>query len=266
MKHKNQLVICDYPDTTGDILFIAGPTCTYKSQLADSLLCPKSIINCDSQQVYISLPELRATPLNLTPEYKLYRYIYDDEFYSVSTWIDHALAEIQNARVEKKLPIIVGGTAFYIYMLLTNQPAAPRINMNLSNYSNTELQIIGKSNFLDRYRLERAASVFLSTGKTLTEWNQVKKNTPDLGICKIYCTNKPKEQDLKERTENILNSCLNIALPECKNKPIGFNEISLLQQGVISYEVAFQKMLISTRQYAKRQVTFFKKILRDLGG
>ncbi len=259
---KNQLVICDYPDMNADILFIVGPTCTRKSYIAETLDCNKVIINCDSQQVYKTLSQLRATPTNLTADHRLYSYIEDSEFYSVGIWLEHAVKEIHAAWAKKKLPIIVGGTAFYIYMLLAGPPNAPIIKIDLTKYTNIELQQIAGNKFVDRYRLERAAGVLLSTGKTIEEWN-TQSYAPNLGKCKIYCTQKPNLEDLYYRTNLILKASIYEELPMCKNKPIGFDEIQLIQKGLISYNEALEKMVIRTRQYAKRQHTFFKKILRD---
>ena len=101
------------------LLVIAGPTASGKSKLALTIATKFSgiIINSDSMQVYSNLRILTSRPSveeEFSTPHKLYGIIPAEEPFSVGRWREKAVKEIELAWAKNFIPIIVGGTGFYI--------------------------------------------------------------------------------------------------------------------------------------------------------
>lgn len=282
------------------IIIIAGPTCCGKTQIALELALkliesriPAEIINADSMQVYNELKILTAQPtaeqLNQVP-HNMYSVISPEQNMNVVVWNKMATAIIDDLRANGVVPIIVGGTGFYINSLIDGVPQIPSITPEIREYARKTLEIYGRDEFYKRllridYRIEdriskndthrilRAFEVYKATGKSI------------LSFSEKVCSDKPRKMALFvlsiERNVNIIridnrlhemikhgviseidaynNKFAHIESP--LNRALGYNEFCTYINGDISLEDAIYRSNISIRQYAKRQVTWFKNKL-----
>ena len=105
-----------------DYIIIAGPTASGKSDLALELAkkINGSIINSDSIQIYKDLKILSARP-NLSQRNQIKHYLYgfvdSNDSYSVGRWLTNVKETISDIKKQKQVPIFVGGTGLYLYIL-----------------------------------------------------------------------------------------------------------------------------------------------------
>ena len=174
------------------VLVIAGPTASGKSALAAQAAQDLNgvVLNCDSMQIYKDIPIIAAAPTEeekKLAEHRLFE-IYDcDKRGNVVDWLNLCAAEIRKLWAEKRLPVVVGGTGFYVEALLngvTPIPETPievreqlqaRINQEGLENLYKELQqkdaeIAAKLNPNDKTRIVRALEVIAATGQKLSEW------------------------------------------------------------------------------------------------
>lgn len=275
------------------ILIISGATASGKSALAKKIADEKNgvIINADSIQLYRELPVLSAQPSTLeqknTPHF-LYSILKHNENSSVALWLNLAKNAIDKALQNNQLPIVVGGTGLYISKLIDGINQIPEIDENVKKEiaqikdKNELLKILinlGEDQKtiqnLDGQRLARRLEVLKQTGKTLTWWqNQPlktfypKENFVHLNI------ELPRDilyQNCNQRFEKMFE---NGGAEEVKNlmqadpqgtitKTIGYLEIKDYLNGKISKEEAIKTATQKTRNYAKRQLTWFRNQFKD---
>jgi len=287
MKKKNKLVY-----------IIVGPTASGKSSLAVDLAerLDGIVINADSLQVYGSLSLLTARPapedLRRVP-HALYGVLQDpQEAYSVARWHADALAEIEKAFREEKSPVLVGGTGFYIKALLEGLSDVPEIDPSIraqlrersllpegggALYKELQRQDPEGAESLkpkDTQRVIRALEVVLSTGKPLRFW-QSKNPVPFAYDHKVIYINPTREEVVfraKKRLGIIFDrggidevkALLGQTIsPECTlKKAVGVREIEEYLAGKATKQGALEKSFIATRQYIKRQQTWFNRQLK----
>ena len=271
-----------------------GATASGKSAFALSLAEKISgvIINADSQQVYSDLRILTARP---TPQeearapHKLYGTMAANENCSAGTWLRYAKMEIDWARSIGITPIVVGGTGLYIKSLTQGIAEIPDIDASVRAQAISDYEEMGKEAFserlraidpvfferlkvFDKQRLVRAYEVWLGSGKSLSWWHgrelQPTYNADEIEIIKIEL---PREEIYKRCNERFVQMLEAGALEEVKQlvmqnlpenlpimKTIGVRELSNYLRGKISLEQAVELCQIATRQYAKRQMTWFR--------
>ena len=279
--------------TTQKIIIIAGPTASGKSGLALTLADKLNgiIINADSMQVYKDIPILSAAPTKAEQKlipHKLYG-IYDASVRgNMVDWLNLAKKEILSARKQNKIPIVVGGTGLYIETLekgSTPIPETPKdIRQEVSemyhqkglDYLYQELKKIDpltaeRLSPNDTTRIRRALEVFLHTKKTMAYWQSVPMvkhfNTDE--FLRIYI-NPPREiLDAQSRTRfdimlkqgavdevrALLNRNLSDSLPAMR--ALGVQELKSYLLNLCPLDAAVEAAKLHTRQYAKRQTTWF---------
>src|SRR5205814_2379890 len=172
------------------VALIAGPTASGKSAVALALAERTGgvIVNADSAQVYRDLPVLSAAP---TPdelaraEHQLYGYLDGAVPCSAADWAERARREIAHIHARDGLPILVGGTGLYIRTLLEGIAPVPTIDPairkqvreasaedNVARLRELDPGAAGRLKPADRTRIARALEVALSTGRTLSDWQQ----------------------------------------------------------------------------------------------
>lgn len=279
------------------ILILLGPTASGKSYLAHKIASQFNgvIINADSMQVYKNFPVLSAMPsskeMSEVP-HKLYG-IFDllkEGQCSAAQWVMQARKAIYEALESGQLPIVVGGTGFYIKALmegLSDIPVVPEevrqfVSCALKNASNrlklyAHLQqfdspAASKIPITDTQRLTRALEVLFHTRKPLSFWQQKGSEPPfsedSFCILSLLPERASLYESINHRTVKLLEQgaleevtsfkeALGSDHPQ-KIPLIGFDEISQFQDGLISYEAALQKIQQKTRNYAKRQTTWIR--------
>ncbi len=271
-----------------------GATASGKSAFAISLAekTHAVIINADSQQVYSDLRILTARP---TPEeeakipHKLYGTMAANEHCSAGVWLRYAKMEIDWARTQNITPIVVGGTGLYIKALTQGIAEIPDIDASVRAQAMSDYEQMGKEAFserlraidpefferlkvYDRQRLVRAYEVWLGSGKTLSWWQnrevQPTYNADEIEITKIEL---PREEIYKRCDARFVQMIEAEAVEEVKQlmmlnlpdslpimKTIGVRELSAYLRGEMSLEQATELCQTATRQYAKRQMTWFR--------
>ena len=274
-----------------DVIIIAGPTAVGKSKIAIDLA--KSIngviINADSVQVYQDLNILSARPNKITIEtieHCLYGYVSSSTNFSVANWLSDLNDILVEIKKKQKIPILVGGSGLYISAAVTGLAPIPNILQKIKDESNLKFNQIGLESFkelvsqidpifthknLDKHRLIRAYSVFKQTNKNLTFWySQPRIGKIDKKVFSILISseraiiynncdlrfnqmlgNKAIEEVIKLRNKNI-----NRDFPIMKS--LGVKWLLSFLDGSISYDYAVELSMRDTRNYAKRQMTWFR--------
>lgn len=280
------------------VLVIAGPTASGKSGLAiDAAKHFRGVvINADSQQVYKHIPIISACPSaedkNTVP-HRLYE-IYEPSFSgSVVDWLEQAVAEIKSAWGQNLLPIVVGGTGLYIDNLINGTTPIPKtaehIRAEVADIlaqkgvqylhdclAKVDAPSAKRLNPNDTTRVRRAYEVWLDTSVPLSKWHEqpMLKRLPEaeFKVIKIL----PPQAQLDERcalrfdqmmAKGALDEAqymnklhLNPKLPAMR--ALGLPELIDYLNGKTDLAQAIKLAKLHSRQYAKRQRTWFKHKLQ----
>ena len=269
-------------------LLIAGPTASGKSALALDLARKWNgvIINADALQVYEPLRVLSARP---TPEeehlvpHRLYGHISQASQYSVARWLTEARLEIEASWERGFYPIITGGTGLYFRALERGLSPVPEIPEDVRSYwrsfSGDLYQELCRRDPpmsvrllpSDKQRLIRALEVIEATGRSLLDWQkdgQAQAPLDGIAIERIYMDVPRDELYLRADTrfEQMLRAGaidevrpligLDPMLPMMK--AIGVPELVAYLKGETSLEQATSEAKTATRQYIKRQLTWWR--------
>ncbi|MSO89862.1 MAG: tRNA (adenosine(37)-N6)-dimethylallyltransferase MiaA [Rhodospirillaceae bacterium] len=281
------------------VLVVAGPTVSGKSALAVALAerFGGTVINADSLQVYRELAILTARPgssLVARAPHRLYGVLSAAEACSAARWRDMALAEIAASQQAGKLPIVTGGTGLYLESLLKGIAPVPEIPRELRERARSLLDVIGapalhqklavrdpamaaRISANDGQRLTRAWEVLEATGRSLADFQQT-VSAP--GIAAIAIQLMPPREDLYaaadarfaammaqgalEEARGIRSLGLGPNLPAMK--ALGLKELIAHLDGEMSLDRAVALAQQATRNYAKRQLTWFRHRSPALAG
>lgn len=267
-------------------VLIAGPTASGKSGLALDIAEKQggTIVNADALQVYANWRVLTARPPfedEARAPHVMYGHIAGDQPYSVGDW----LREVQGILATGTRPIIVGGTGLYFKALTEGLAHIPPTPQNIRDEAMRRIAEDGAQSLLPELddatrakidtqnpmRVQRAWEVLTATGKPLIEW-QKSTTRPVLPLTQTtaICLNAPKEW-LTPRIEQRFDLMLDQgALEEARDnapsfrrdlpsaKTIGAAELVAHVKGELGLDDAREASIIQTRQYAKRQRTWFK--------
>ncbi len=276
------------------ILIVLGSTASGKSDLAVRLAIKRNgeIVSADSRQVYkglnigsgkITKEEMRGIPHHLLDVAS------PNQIFTASDYARLARKAIDDILRRKKLPIICGGTGFYIDAMLYNNLLAPcpqnsKIRKELDQLQTQELsdklleldpvryQKIDKQN---RVRLIRAIEIVLLTGKPAPAINkQPIYDAEKIGILwPMEQLDKRIEFRLDKRLNapgalNMIEEVARLKFP-ASGKGLSFKRlydlgleyryISLYLKGDIDYQTMRAELLRAIKQYARRQMTWFKR-------
>jgi tRNA dimethylallyltransferase len=276
------------PHQTKSVLLIAGPTASGKSALAIAKARELGgvVINADSMQVYQELRLITARPSveeeALAP-HRLFGHVPAAESYDTAKWLAQTKAEVLVCWANGQLPIICGGTGLYFMALekglAETPPIAPEIREKWRTFEGNlhiELQqrhapSAARLNSADRQRLIRSLEVLESTGKSLIEWQQMAQYNSILkgaSISRIFM-DVPRGE-LFARAESRFDQMVEQgALDEIRALPpldkaqplmkaIGVPELLAHMKGDISLDQARALAKTATRQYIKRQLTWWR--------
>lgn len=284
-------------DATGAIL-IAGPTASGKSALAVELAERTNgvVINADSMQLYRELRLVTARPDTIdearVPHW-LYGVLPSSEAFSTGAWLKRVAQCLAEAKAAGLRPIVVGGTGLYFRALTLGFAEVPDVAADvrarcrlLAEDGGVEavkaallpLDPDAANRLVDLQRLTRALEVVLSSGRTLASWQADKPGAPVLepGTFASVVLAPPRawlHARIAQRARMMLvpegveevRSLLALDLPDTlpAMRAIGIREISAWAAGHLELEEAGQQLVVATRQYAKRQETFFRGQLGD---
>lgn len=276
-------------------ILIAGPTASGKSALALDLAerLGGVVVNADSMQVYSVLEVLTARPrgddLARVP-HRLYGHVHPGIAYSTGAWLRDV--EALAAELAGRPAIFAGGTGLYFRALtegLSEIPAVPdevrdrwrrrlaeegpaRLHALLSERDPESAAILRPA---DRQRIVRALEVLDSSGRSIRVW-QARRGRPlvDRAAARLFVI-EPDRADLVARIERRLDRMVEEgALDEVRafvalgldrslpaTKAIGLRELEAALAGHIDLAEAITRAKAATRQYAKRQSTWFRNQL-----
>ncbi|MGZ3172953.1 MAG: tRNA (adenosine(37)-N6)-dimethylallyltransferase MiaA [Croceibacterium sp.] len=278
------------------VALIAGPTASGKSDLAVELaLALKErgrrciVINADSAQVYRDLRILSARPTEdemRGVEHRLFGEWDGAEPCSAADWAARAKREIEDAQLAGVLPILVGGTGLYIRTLLDGIAPVPPIDPKVrevvramavaeaySALQSEDPERAAALNASDSTRIARALEVVRSTGRPMAHWQTQRVGGIADGIELHPLILLPPREALYarcdarfarmidegavEEVEALLARSLAPSLPVMR--AIGVREIAGYLRGECSREELLARGQQATRNYAKRQYTWFRR-------
>ncbi|MHA6641950.1 tRNA (adenosine(37)-N6)-dimethylallyltransferase MiaA [Mesorhizobium sp. A623] len=275
-------------------ILIAGPTASGKSAFALDLAERHGgvIVNTDSMQGYSILNVLTARPgmaeLARVPHH-LYGHVHPSVAYSTGEWMRDVTKLIDDGALSAGPTIFVGGTGLYFRALIDGISEMPDIPTPIRDRWRTELheqgaarlhQILMKEDAgaamalkaSDGQRIVRALEVLQASGRSILDW-QALRGTPlvDRNSARLFAI-EPDRSELVARIDarfdamigsgaldevaELLALDLDPALPAMK--AIGVRELQAAMSGEMTFPDAIERAKIATRQYAKRQTTWFR--------
>jgi len=282
-----------------EIILIAGPTASGKSALAMTLAEKRGgvVINADSMQVYRDLRIITARP-SVEDErgvpHRLYGHVDAAENFSVGRWCEEAAAALAVTERTGQPAILVGGTGLYFSTLTRGLAAVPPIPAEIREQVRARLTSDGVAALHselkwrdpaaaarlmpgDRARITRALEVVLATGRSLLDWHDDNK-PPGLDAAraaKVFLM--PDRDELLRRIDARFDAMmaagaldevralaarqLDPALPAMKAHGVPWLIRHLA--GEITLDQAIEEAKRDTRQYTKRQTTWFRNQLPD---
>ncbi|HEX8579942.1 MAG TPA: tRNA (adenosine(37)-N6)-dimethylallyltransferase MiaA [Allosphingosinicella sp.] len=273
------------------VALIAGPTASGKSALALALAERTGgvVINADSAQVYRDLRIVSARPSpeeEARAEHRLYGYRDGALACSAVDWAADAKREIAAAHAAGRLPILTGGTGLYIRTLLDGIAPVPEIDPEVraavralpvseahEALRREDPEAAARLLPSDTTRVARALEVVRSTGRPLAEWQKERSGgiagsvllaplilLPPRDWLYARCDRRFEEMLSDEGLAEVrllLERGLDPALPVMR--AIGAREVAAFLAGDLTREQALEAGRTATRQYAKRQYTWFSR-------
>ena len=275
------------------IICLAGPTASGKTALAVALAQALNgeVVSCDSMQVYKfmdigtakpTLAEMQGVPHHMID-------VADPrEDYSVSRYCKDAAPIVEDIVSRGKVAIIAGGTGLYMDSLIRGNDFAPfpstGVRERLERQADAEgleamrswLRSIdpeAEGRIQDRKRLLRALEVYLETGETITEHNRRTQALPPRFTPLWLGLDFENRQSLYSRIDlrvthmleagllQEIRSLLQSGVPDTATamQAIGYKEFVSALEGHGTVEAAADSVRQSSRRYAKRQLTWFRR-------
>ena len=272
------------------VIIIAGPTAVGKTSVAINIAkhFQTEIISADSRQCFKELNIGVARPsikeLQEIPHYFIASHSIHDAV-NAAGFEKYALEKTNQLFQLHDVIVMVGGTGLYIKAFCEGLDEIPTIQTGIrdtivTDYNNNGIQWLQEQikkhdpyysvygEIQNPQRMMRALEVKLSTGKSILEFQKNKKLTRDFNIIKIGLE-IPKEQlqnNMNTRVDKMImdglvNEVQNLVPYNNSNalQTVGYTEIFNYLEGKILLTEAIERIKINTRQYAKRQMTWFKK-------
>jgi len=285
-------------DLKSKIILISGPTASGKSNFAVNLAkkIKGEIINADSMQVYKELSIITARP-NIKEQKKIKHHLYGflsiKKKFSTGQWLKLTLKKIKEIKKRKKIPILVGGTGLYFKTLIDGLVKIPKISLQKKKFIVNLQKKLGQKIFYqkliqldpkvknifnsnDIQRSIRAYEVKKFTKKSLIDWHKKTKSFYRKNdFIKIYldCPRDVLLDRIKTRTHKMLIKGgikevkkikqIKVSATNSSIKIIGVHEIKNLLNKHQNIEQTIERIIIKTRQYAKRQATWARGQMKD---
>ena len=275
------------------VAVVVGPTASGKTALAVEIskAFDGEVVSADSMQIYKGMNIATAKPTDEEMQgipHHLISIIGADEVFSVNQFKTAATAAIEDILSRGKLPVVAGGTGFYVDTLvnntefldyedngirekLENRLAAEGIEALYKELSEIDPETAERLHLNDEKRIIRALEVYHSTGKTISEQCRLSHlNESKYRFCIIGITaedrqllydrinirvDKMLEEGLLEEAESFFENPVSATAKQA----IGYKELKPYLDGESTLDEAVEKLKMETRRYAKRQLTWFRK-------
>ena len=279
---------------SGKVLTIAGPTASGKTRLAVELAqrFGGEVVSCDSMQIYrqmdIGTAKPTAEEMGGVPHHML-DVAEPEENYSAARYVEQASACVDEILARGKLPIVAGGTGLYRDALLAGRTFAafsgryrddlqrraaqgelPQLYQELRRVDPARAD---KLHPADEKRILRALEVWYETGKTITEHDEESRRQPPRYDAVSIGLAFTRREDMWERIDRRVDEMMAAGLadevralldrgvpPDCTAmQAIGYKEMAAALKEGRSLEEAAEEIKLRSRQYAKRQLTWFRR-------
>lgn len=274
-----------------EIIFIVGPTATGKTETAIALAgsIGAEIVSCDSMVVYQEAGIVTSKPsreMLARVKHHFVDIISVTQEYSVFDYYQNATLAIQELILQKKPVIVCGGSGLYARALLDgifagagkDESIRAQLTERIAKEGNAsvyrELQAIDpvaaeKISINDTKRIVRALEVYYSSGEKISEKRKETKGIYGAYPVQIFgltCDRACLYERINARVDSMIEAgaveevkkLLQLPLSLTASKIIGVKEIGGFIKGEYDIERAREDMKRKTRQFAKRQVTWFK--------
>ena len=282
------MLFCPYP-------IIAGPTASGKTALAVRLasIIGGEVVSADSMQIYDGVSIGTARPSTEEMQgvpHHLIGFLPSQERYSVARYLEDAHRVFADIYSRKITPVMCGGTGLYIQSFIENRQLFDETPDPLLRHRYTEMaeqQGVGvlleklrcvdpdtadRLHRNDIHRIIRALEVFETTGRTITEQTALSLSRPSLYTPCLFVLDFHDRNRLYERINRRVDVMLESGLleeaqrilqtdPEATvTQAIGYKEFLGYFNGEISLEEAADRLRQQTRRYAKRQLSWFRRM------
>ena len=274
-----------------NLICIAGPTASGKTALSIALAkeLGGEVVSCDSMQVYKYMDIGTAKP-SLAERDGIVHYMLDvaepDEDFSVSRYCEMATPIVDDILSRGKTAIIAGGTGLYMDALIKGNDFAPFPSTGVrekleqepiedvyARLRQIDPEAAARLHLADKKRIIRAMEVYLETGQTITAHNLKTQAQPPRYDPVWFCLEDENRADLYHRIDrrvelmvgaglmDEIRSLLARGIPEKSTamQAIGYKEFLQVLNGQASMQEAVAQVQQSSRKYAKRQLTWFRR-------
>lgn len=276
------------------ILVIVGPTASGKTRMAVELAQRHNgeVISADSMQIYRTMDIGTAKPtkeeMGGIPHHMI-DVADPEEDFSVARYVEMAARCVDDVLERGKLPIVAGGTGLYIDSLLSGRTFAPfspdsalrgELELELAEkggqamleeLSKVDPEAAQRLHPNDHKRIVRALEVYRSTGKTITQHNRETQAIPPrydaLTIGLAFQDRQAMWRRIDQRVDEMVAAGLEDEVrrlltsgisPKCTAmQAIGYKEFTQALSGEMTWQEAADVVKLRSRQYAKRQLTWF---------
>lgn len=274
------------------IIFVVGPTAIGKSEIAVSLAkkINAEIISCDSMQIYKGMRIITSRPspaLKRGLPHHLMDILEPTREYNVSRYRSGAVGKIREIFRKGRVPLFVGGTGLYMSILIDGIFKAKAQNKIIRRRLYQEAEKSGSIRLYERLknidppaaekihphdtkRIIRALEVFASTGKPISELQKQRRGLSleyevkifglDMRRDRLYQRIDGRVDEMFRRgLESEVKKLLKKKLSKTASCAIGIKELGGYFKGAYGLEEAKSQIKKNTRNYAKRQMTWFRK-------
>ena len=276
------------------IYAIAGPTASGKTELGVelALLVGGEVINCDSVQIYKGIHIATAKPSEEEKRgvpHHLVNYVDPNVNYSAGDWARDAGATIREIETQGNVPILVGGTGFYLRTLRQPLFDSPKTDLNLRErlraiqdrhgaehlhrmLGRVDPEAASKLQPRDYVRVIRALEVYFQTGERLSKQQPNRAEPPEFADrIKMFVLNPPRDElysRINARTERHYVDGLVEEVEQLRSAGIrddtnalgahSYRRVCEYLRGERSLDSAIERSKQDIRNYAKRQLTWFR--------
>ena len=269
-------------------IVLFGPTAVGKTAMTLALFSNHyEIVNSDSVQVYKHLDIASAKPDKFTLSqirHHLIDILEPTEQFTVGTYCNMAEPLLDEIEARGNVPLLTGGTAYYFRQFLYGVASTPEADPAVRERVKAEIEQKGRTwayeylkiidplsaeriNANDIYRISRAIEVYMQSGKPLSSFkvNTEVRSSLDPLIIGLHLDKTVLDKRIEQRVDQMFSSGLMDEIDRLKKmgaspswpamQAIGYKEFFI--PGLTLSEIR-DRIIVSTRQYAKRQMTFFR--------
>ena len=278
------------------VVVISGPTASGKTRLAVELALEHGgeVVSADSMQIYrrMDIGTAKPTPAEMrgVPHHMI-DVADPEEDFSVARYVEMAAARVDDILARGKLPVVAGGTGLYIDSLLSGRtfarfdpdsPLRQELEEELAarggaallrELSQVDPDTAARLHPNDSKRIVRALEVYRSTGRTISQHNADTRALPPryeaLTITLAFARREDMWERIDRRVDQMMadglaeevRSLLDSGVPDgcTAMQAIGYKEMAAALRGDGDLLRAAEEIKLRSRQYAKRQLTWFRR-------